>query len=230
MKIDKKNIEKGLFIAKKNLAGLVYDFQTLEGMPFTLPEVQTYLQGITVGGHKIEDEEKLKQQALAWKYLIGLVENEKFEFSKDVACSIQNIVAKDEALEVGCFRNGQVWIKGAEYVPPDHSVLDAKFKLLCSRISGIQNAFVKGAIVSLDMARNQYFYDGNKRTGLLMMNGIFISNGLMPFTIPAKKVLKYNQKMLKFYKIGNESEMVSFYLNQYKREYPGIQIGGVELS
>ena len=46
MKQDKK---KALFIAQKVFAELVFDVQSLEGMPFTMPEVQTYIQGVTVG-------------------------------------------------------------------------------------------------------------------------------------------------------------------------------------
>jgi Fic family protein len=30
----------------------------------------------------------------------------------------------------------------------------------------------------LQMARIQFFYDGNKRTGRLMMNGVLLTNGL----------------------------------------------------
>jgi len=67
----RKDIQYAIFIAKKLFAELVYDVQALEGMPFSMPEVQTYLQGITVGGHKVADEEKLKQQALGWKKLIS---------------------------------------------------------------------------------------------------------------------------------------------------------------
>lgn len=220
--------EKALFIAKKNLAGLVYNFQALEGMPFTLPEVQTYLQGITVGGHKVSDEEKLKQQALAWKRLVQLVESNEFSLSKDVACGLNGIVAKEESADPGLFRHGTVWITGTDYSPPDHNTLDERFKNLISRVKS-KPAFEKGIAVSLDMARNQYFFDGNKRTGLLMMNGIFIVDGLMPFSIPAKSVLEYNESMLRFYETGNTQEMMRFFKIQYAKEYPGFQIGGIEL-
>lgn len=220
--------KKALFIAKKNLAGLVYNFQALEGMPFTFPEVQTYLQGITVGGHKITDEEKLKQQALAWQHLLKLVEGNNFVLSKDVACDLNSIVAKEESADPGRFRHGTVWITGTDYSPPDHNTLDTKFESLIFRVKS-KNSFEKGIAVSLDMARNQYFFDGNKRTGLLMMNGIFISDGLMPFSIPAKSVLEYNEKMVRFYETGEAREMFRFFNVQYAKEYPGFQIGGIEL-
>lgn len=222
MPINPKAMEKAIFIAKKNLASLVYDFQTLEGMPFTLPEVQTYLQGITVGGHKVEDAEKLKQQALAWKRLIAMLEGDEFAFSKSTACDLQKIVAKDEALNPGEFRDGQVWIRGTDYAPPPHDVLDEKFEALRLRLRSIGNSFEKGVVASLDMARSQYFYDGNKRTGILMMNGIFLSNGLMPFSVPSKSVLEYNTKMLDFYVTGNEKTMLEFFEKEYAKEYPGL--------
>lgn len=46
---------KVLMFAKRQLSELVYDAVNLEGISFTLPEIQTLLNGVTVGGHKIFD-------------------------------------------------------------------------------------------------------------------------------------------------------------------------------
>ena len=113
----KQDKEKALFIARKMFAELVFDVQRLEGMPFTMPEVQTYLQGITVGGHKISDEEKLKQQILAWEKVIELVKCDKFTLTRETVFLLQTIIAKDEDLEVGRFRSGGVGIQGTDYTP-----------------------------------------------------------------------------------------------------------------
>ena len=43
-------------LAKRQLAEFVCDTVNLEGMNFTLPEIQTLLDGITVGGHKLTDQ------------------------------------------------------------------------------------------------------------------------------------------------------------------------------
>jgi hypothetical protein len=43
-------------LAKRDLPALVYDAVNLEGVAMTLPEVQTILDGISVGGHKISDQ------------------------------------------------------------------------------------------------------------------------------------------------------------------------------
>lgn len=216
MKQDKK---KALFIAQKVFAELVFDVQSLEGMPFTMPEVQTYIQGITVGGHKITDEEKLKQQILGWEKLIELVKTDTFDITKDVACSIQEVIAKDEALEVGQFRSGQVSIAGTEYMPPKADELDEIFEVTIKEIQEIDDLREQAYRLHLDFARNQFFYDGNKRTGLLMLNGHLMSNGYSPLSVPAKRLTEYNAEMIKFYESGEHGEMMEFLKQCHEEMY-----------
>lgn len=53
----KPNKKIALMLAKRSLPELVCDAVNLEGINFTLPEVQTLLDGITVGGHRLHDQE-----------------------------------------------------------------------------------------------------------------------------------------------------------------------------
>ncbi len=48
---------KAVMLAKRQLAEFVCDAVNLEGLNFTLPEIQTLLDGITVGGHKLSDQQ-----------------------------------------------------------------------------------------------------------------------------------------------------------------------------
>ena len=58
-------------LACKQLSELVCDAVNLEGINFTLPEIQTLLDGITVGGHKLSDQQIALNQAEAWqRYLL----------------------------------------------------------------------------------------------------------------------------------------------------------------
>jgi Fic family protein len=205
-----KDIQRAIFVAKKLFAELVYDVQALEGMPFTMPEVQTYLQGITVGGHKVADEEKLKQQALGWKKLISLVEEGAFQVSKPVACALQAIIAKDEALEVGQFRSGRVGISGTDYQPPVPESLDDFFQAMIQSLDQYTDQRDQAYALHLLFARNQFFFDGNKRTGLLMMNGLLLSNARPPLSIPAKRLHEYNAGMIRYYDTGDPWEMLAF--------------------
>jgi hypothetical protein len=53
----KPNQKIALMLARRSLSKLVCDAVNLEGINFTLPEVQTLLDGITVGGHRLHDQE-----------------------------------------------------------------------------------------------------------------------------------------------------------------------------
>jgi Fic family protein len=219
----KHRIKEAASIARKNMAGHVHSFQAMEGMSFTLPEVQTCLQGVTIGGHRIADVEKLKQQALGWSHLIELVEAGEFRLTKDVACSLERIVAKEDALEPGVFRTGVVSVAGRERPVPDAGRLDRLFDDLCKRVDDAGDVLTKGVMISLDMANQQYFWDGNKRTGLLLMNGVFMSNGMPPLSIPANRLLTYNEKMLRFHNSGNDREMMRFMSQLYELERLGAE-------
>ncbi len=215
----KQDKEKALFIAKKVFAELVFDIQSLEGMPFTMPEVQTYIQGITVGGHKITDEKKLKQQILGWRTLLQLVENNAFSITKKTACLLQKIIAKDEALEIGQFRTGQVSIAGTEYTPPHADKLDDIFQTTITALLQLEDIREQAYRLHLDVAYNQFFYDGNKRTGLLMLNGHLMSNGYPPLSIPAKRLTEYNQGMIRLYETGEHEEMTAFLKECHQEMY-----------
>ena len=231
--MDKETIDnrkKAIFVAKKMFAQLVYDFQSLEGMPFTFPEVKTFIQGITVGGHKIADHDKLKQQQLAWKRLINLVEQNKFQLSEKISCHLEGIAAKDEALEPGIIRNGVVSVSSGDYSfsPPDHDKLPAIFTASIKEAND-KNIPVcdRGYKLAADYAFNQFHWDGNKRTGNLMMNGLFLDKGLLPCPIPSRRLNEYNIALMELYKNGQPKPVIDFHKSchkglyeEWKMEYP----------
>ncbi|WP_272700902.1 Fic family protein [Desulfovibrio sp. Fe33] len=206
----KQDKEKALFIARKVFAELVFDVQSLEGMPFTMPEVQTYLQGVTVGGHKVADVEKLKQQKLGWELVIDMVRQDTFSLTKETACTIQGVLGLGEALDPGQFRSGQVGIAGTEYKPPKASELDSIFERVIKDILVLEDVRGQAYRLHLDFARNQFFWDANKRTGLLMLNGHLMSHGYAPLSVPAKRLTEYNAGMIRFYESGDYAEMMGF--------------------
>ena len=207
------NKEIALLRAEKIHAGIVTDTVNLEGNPFTLPQVQTLLDGVTVGGHKIDDAEQVRNQSDSWKVLVAKIREEAFSVNKEMACSLYNLVSKNEAMTWGEFRNGQVSIAGTAWKPPHWETLDAQFDALIDRLSTISDVFIRAMTLYLDMARNQYFWDGNKRTGRLMMNGILLNAGHDVISVPFKRQLEFNEKMLTFYDTGKERPMFEFLLS-----------------
>jgi len=200
---------KALFIAHKLFAELVFDIAKIEGLPFTMPEVQTYLQGVTVGGHKVSDVEKLKQQKLGWELLIEMVKDETFALTKDTACAVQKEINQNEAIDPGGFRTGQKALPGTGYKPPQAGDLDELNNMLDDMLK-LKDVREQAYRLHLDFARSQFFWDGNKRTGLLMLNGHLMSNGYSPLSIPAKRLTEYNAGMIRFYESGEYDEMMTF--------------------
>ncbi|WP_257253997.1 MULTISPECIES: Fic family protein [unclassified Endozoicomonas] len=197
-------------LAVRDLPSLVHDAVNLEGVAMTLPEIQTLLDGITVGGYKISDQNMALNQAEAWKYLFALVSEGKFYFSKGVALAVHNIAGKEEALMWGAFRTGNVTISGSEYEPPSSKELDNVWAEIESEIAGYYDVYDMAITAFLRMARAQFFWDVNKRMGRFMMNGILLSHGFPIINVPAKRQKEFNQLMLDFYTAADTAEMNKF--------------------
>jgi Fic family protein len=207
------NQQKALFLAKKQLSEIVCAVVNLEGINYTIPEIQTLLDGITVGGHRQSDEEIAKNQIDAWRFLFASLENASFEFSKKFVLSLHKILANNEALVSGKFRDGGVFIAGTDFIPPNYKELDKEWQKIVVATGDNKTIYQNAISVFLQMARNQFFYDGNKRTGRMMMNGILLKNGLPIINLTAKKQLEFNNLMLDFYKSGIEKPMQEFMLS-----------------
>ena len=204
------NRNKALMLAKREVGVLVHDAVLLEGINFTLPEINTLLEGITVGGHKLSDQQIAVNQGNAWRYLFDAVSNQEFTLSLAFVNALHAIAGKEEALEWGRFRSGGVTIAGTEYMPPKAADLNGKFKELAVTAENRKNVYDRAIHVFLQMARNQFFYDVNKRMGRFMMNGILLNAGYPAINLPAKRKLEFNELMLSFYGSGNEAEMQAF--------------------
>jgi len=121
---------KALFDARKIIAQIVTDVVNLEDINYTVPEVQTLLDGITVGGHKVQDELITLNQIKAWRFLFDSIENNIFAVDKEYLLKLHTLVANEEALAWGEFRTSQVTIAGTEYLPPKADTLDLLWQQL----------------------------------------------------------------------------------------------------
>lgn len=221
------SIERVVFRFHRMLPEFVWDASVLEGNPFTFPEVKTLLDGVTVGGRKISDQEQVLSLAMSAKQLLALVKAGGFFLDKTTFADLHGLVAKNEALDWGHFRGEG---KETSYTPDvslgeqgrysplptiaDASVLNAVFaKGLQALHDEVQQPFEKAAAFFLFGALQQFFFDGNKRTSRFMMNGILMSAGIDAISVPAAKAQAFNEKMVNFYLGKDASEMLAFLLD-----------------
>ena len=212
----KPDRELALFLFKKDKADYIYNVCSLEGNPMTFPEVQTLLDGITVGGHKIEDEQQVLNQNKSVSLLVSLIQNKEFGLNKETFCKLNKIVAEGESLKPGEFRTGQVTIGGTDYIPPKADILDELFIKGVEKISKIANPVIRSFVFFGFGSRHQFFWDGNKRTSRLMANGILLENGYTALNIKAKDALEFNKTMIEFYNSGNYNVLLSYLVPYYE--------------
>lgn len=93
------SVERAVFRFHKMLPEFVWDAAVLEGNPFSLPEIKTLIDGITVGGHKISDEEQILNLIESSRRLISLVKSKKFALTKTIFVELNGIIARNERVE-----------------------------------------------------------------------------------------------------------------------------------
>ncbi len=197
-------------LARRQISELVCDAVNLEGINFTLPEIQTLLDGITVGGHKLSDQQIALNQAQAWRTLFEWLADGTFEFTAETSRKLHAIAAKEEALEWGRFRSGGVTIAGTQYMPPDAEKLPTVFDRMAKEALCFTDIYDQAIFVFLSMARYQFFYDVNKRMGRFVMNGVLLNAGFPCVNLPAKRQLEFNRHMMIFYESGDQQPMNLF--------------------
>ena len=224
------SIERVTFRFHQMLSVFVWDASVLEGNPFTYPEVKTLLDGVSVGGRKISDQEQVLNLAESSKHLLALVKASKFKLDKATFTELHSLVARNEALEWGHFRG-----EGKEiFYTPDVALgeqgrytplptLTGAPDLNRVFLQGVQelnnqvaHPFEKALAFFLFGALQQFFFDGNKRTSRFMMNGILMSAGIDAISVPAAKVQEFNEKMVRFYLNKDATEMMEFMVGCYE--------------
>lgn len=230
------SVERAAFRYKQSLAEFVYDASALEGNPFTYPEVQTLLEGITVGGRKLSDQQQVYNLGEAAKELFVMVKANEFRMEKDVSDRLHKLVATGEALEAGHFRGeGDVTspsttpsvylgdkgrhtpLATQEGAPELNRVYADGVAALASEVS---DARERAMAYFLFGALQQFYFDGNKRTSRFMMNGILMSNGVDAISVPANKLQDFNEKMVRFYVDKDATEMMGFLIECQPKDAP----------
>lgn len=218
------SVERACFRFHKMLPEFVWDAGVLEGNPFTFPEVQTLLDGVTVGGHKLSDQEQIMNLAESSKRLLAQVKSGQFKLDKATFCDLHGIVARNEALEWGHFRGEGREVnytpdvslgEFGRYTPlPTIAGATELNRVFTSGVNALNEShlppFEKGLAFFLFGALRQFFFDGNKRTSRFMMNGVLMSNGIDAISVPAAQAQSFNEKMVRFYLAKDATEMMSF--------------------
>ena len=210
--------QQNLFLAKKKWDENVYCGMKMENRAVTFPQTQTILNGVNVPNVQLDDIQAILNMRDAWKFLLSTV-SEPVTF--DYWCKLNEYIARNEALEWGKLRTGSVGISGTDYEPPvpdkDKTIAELEAILTDADASTTDKAL---AAFTLG-ARGQFFWDGNKRTSLMLANKVLILGGAGIMTITDKYMEQFNGLLLDFYNTG-ESEALKVFL--YDNAIQGITV------
>ena len=187
--------KKALFIARTMLPEFVFNLARLEGNTLSFEQVQAVMAGSYVTGVNADDLAQVRRIAAAWSDILARTGNGKFALTRTLFIE-------------------------TDYLPPSAGEpLEAAFTSLLNHYRQTTDPAIAAFGVFLDAARAQFFYDGNKRTGQLVMNAILLNAGYAPTVVFADTQAEYDARMLAFYQSGDKAKMLAFLKRQYARVF-----------
>ena len=217
-----RDSQKAVYVYQQNRVPITWHLmRLLENTPATFSQTATILNGYTVGGLEQHDMMQVVNYGKAGQALLHLIRTEAFELTEAFASKLHHVVAKDDALVFGRFRTGDVSLQGCQKPLPQASQLSeiaAKgFKFLETEIKDPKERAIG---VFLFMARNQFFFNANRRTATLMMNGCLMREGYFPITIFHRDGATFYEKFSEFYETGDANALMAFFEHQVSTLYP----------
>jgi Fic family protein len=197
--------EENIFWAKRNIVDYIYKSARLEGLNITFPETVTIYERAMLAKADVRTVEVIVNLKHAWQYLLDNI-NDKLdlEFIK----KIHSEVARGEALVWGKLRTGKVYITGTHYVPPIPK--ENHVNLHLENIYSVENPVERAISVMLWGMRSQLFWDGNKRTSMMMANKIMIENGCGIISISPENLNDFGLLLSDFYTTNQDEQIKQF--------------------
>lgn len=208
--------EQNLFLAKKVLVSNIYNSARLEGINTTYPDTKTILEGVNVPTLKLDEINCILNLRDAWNYVLTNIDS---EINLDFICKVNSYVSRNESLEWGVLRNGKVGINGVDYIP-DIPIKEDVINNI-NKILQEENVTEKAIDLMLYLMRSQVFWDGNKRTSMIIANKILIENGCGIITVKEENINEFNILLTQYYNTNNKNKIVEFL---YEKCIFGLQI------
>lgn len=202
--------KESVYLLKKNIVELVYNAGKFEGLNTTLLQTEEIIKYNRANNVAVDDVLTVVNLKRGFEMLLNDVQEPLLETSK----RINRVVASEDALFPGEIRTGGIEVSTIQgrYVPPlltETEVHDHFDKIMDQNISETEKALR----LFLFIAKNQTFWDGNKRTALLTANKIMFSKGLGLLSVPESVFAKFNELLSMYYnsnQSSNESKILSF--------------------
>ena len=197
--------EQNLFLAKKVLVSNIYNSARLEGINTTYPDTKTILEGVNVPSLKLDEINCILNLRDAWNFTLSNIDS---NVTLDFICKVNSFVSRNESLEWGVLRTGKVGINGVDYIPsiPNRDDVIINIKEILKE----ENITSRSLNLMLYLMRSQIFWDGNKRTAMIVANKILIENGCGIISVKENNINEFNKLLTEYYNTANKYKIISF--------------------
>ena len=208
--LDKYNLTKkeNVFLAKKVLVSSIYNSAKLEGINVNYQDTKTILDGANVPSLRLDEINCILNLRDAWNFVLSNIDE---AITLDFICKINSFVSRNESLEWGVLRTGKVGINGVDYIPdiPNEAKIIADIKNIMEE----KNITRRSLVLMLYLMRTQVFWDGNKRTSMIVANKIMIENGCGVITIKEEYFKEFNSLLTEYYNTNKMESLLEFLYN-----------------
>jgi len=167
--------------------GLTYSSNAIEGNSLTETETKIVLEdGITVGGKTLKEHFEVVGHSQAYDYLFSLLENKKIK-ERDILKIHELFYYLSDPEQAGKYRVEQVFITGADFLPPTPKKVPVLMKELAEELLLLEDAchpVEYAALLHKKLVTIHPFIDGNGRTARLAMNLALLQHGYVITVIP----------------------------------------------
>ena len=204
---DKYHLEKeqNIFSARKKLFSNIYNSARLEGINIAYEDTKKVLEGVNVPSLRLDETNCILNLRDAWNFTLSNIDT---DITLDFICKVNSFVSRNESLEWGVLRTGKVGINGVDYIPDIPNREDVITNI--NEILKEENITGRSLNLMLYLMRSQIFWDGNKRTAMIVANKLLIRNGCGIISVKEDDINEFNKLLTEYYNTGNKDKIIPF--------------------
>ena len=221
-KMDEKQ-KQHLAQVEKLIPQFVQSAMMIENIPTTIADIQTVMSNAILPNKTMSENVIIRDQILAWREAFRLLKNEDFEISEKIFRYIHKIATREQDYNAGSFRKIDVYISGTSYVPPPPYLIRKNFEDMLLEIGAVKDIDQQSTLLFGEIARNQFFTDGNKRLANLIASCNQINHGRMPFIIDLKEQQSFYQHLTNYYENREHKPLHDFLMQNRVKKHSDIE-------
>ena len=182
------------------ISKFTYDTNAIEGSTLTLNETSAILfENLTPKGKTLREVNEAINHKKAFDFMLEY----KGEIDKKFICELQSLIVentlkKEIENQIGVYRTLQVYIRGANFIPPKPNDVKKEMNALIKWHKKNKEKLHPVLVASYFHCAFESihpFADGNGRTGRLLINFILHKAGFPMINIPIKRRLDYYEAL-----------------------------------